>query len=114
VAQVNEETIEEPSLQTGNSAAERLSREKRVLITPSEEHRLERLVIAMAERLKTTVKLSNLLRAAVVLLQEAEKEILHECEMTSHLKRPDNSSGEQLMVFDKALAEILKTAVTAR
>src|ERR1700688_3728340 len=103
----------EPSLTGQLRTTERLSREKRMLITPSEELRLERLVIAMAERLKTSIKLSHLLRAAMMLLQEAEVEILGRCEMASPLKRPDNGSKDQLLAFERALADILKKSVSA-
>ena len=83
---------------------ERLSREKRVLLTRSEEVRLERLVIAMAEKLQTSVKLSHLMRATLTLLQHAESELLRQCELAQAMKRPDNNSPEELLAFEGALA----------
>lgn len=92
---------------------ERLCREKRVLLTRSEEVRLERLVIAMAEKLKTSVKLSHLMRATVTLLQYAEAELLRQCELAPAMKRPDNNSPEELLAFEGAIAEIVHRALRA-
>jgi hypothetical protein len=92
---------------------ERLSREKRVLLTRSEEVRLERLVIAMAEKLQTSVKLSHLMRATLTLLQYAEAELLRQCELAQAMKRPDNNSPEDLLAFKGAIAEIVHRALHA-
>lgn len=92
---------------------ERLSREKRVLLTRSEEVRLERLVIAMAEKLQTSVKLSHLMRAVLTLLQYAENELLRQCELAQAMKRPDNNSPGELLAFEGAIAEILHRALHA-
>jgi hypothetical protein len=92
---------------------ERLSREKRVLLTRSEEVRLERLVIAMAEKLQTSVKLSHLMRATLTLLQYAEAELLRQCELAQAMKRPDNNSPEDLLAFEGAIAEIVHRALHA-
>ena len=92
---------------------ERLSREKRVLLARSEEVRLERLVIAMAEKLQTSVKLSHLMRATLTLLQYAEAELLRQCELAQAMKRPDNNSPEDLLAFEGAIAEIVHRALHA-
>jgi hypothetical protein len=90
---------------------ERLCREKRVLLTRTEEVRLERLVIAMAEKLQTSVKLSHLMRATLALLQYAEAELLRECELAHAMKRPDNNSPGELLAFEGAIAEIVHRAL---
>ena len=92
---------------------ERLSREKRVLLTRSEEVRLERLVIAMAEKLQTSVKLSHLMRATLTLLQHAESELLRQCELAQAMKRPDNNSPGELLAFEGAIAEVIHRALHA-
>jgi hypothetical protein len=92
---------------------ERLSREKRVLLTRSEEVRLERLVIAMAEKLQTSVKLSHLMRATLTLLQHAESELLRQCELAQAMKRPDNNSPGELLAFEGAIAEVVHRALHA-
>jgi hypothetical protein len=92
---------------------ERLSREKRVLLTRSEEVRLERLVIAMAEKLQTSVKLSHLMRATLTLLQHAEAELLRQCELAQAMKRPDNNSPADLLAFEGAIAEVVHRALRA-
>jgi hypothetical protein len=90
---------------------ERLNREKRVLLARSEEVRLERLVIAMAEKLQTSVKLSHLMRATLTLLQNAEPELLRQCELAPSMKRPDNNSPGELLAFESAIAEIVHRAL---
>jgi hypothetical protein len=91
---------------------ERLSREKRLLLTQTEELRLERLVLAMAEKLQTSVKMSHLLRATVAVLLHAESDLLRECAAAPALKRPDNSSANQLLAFEGSLAEIIHRALS--
>src|SRR5262249_41178060 len=93
--------------------SERLSREKRVLLTRSEEVRLERRVLTMAEKLQTSVKLSHLMRATLTLLQYAEAELLRQCELAQAMKRPHNNSPGELLAFEGAIAEMVHRALRA-
>ena len=51
---------------------QRLSREKRVLLSADEERQIERLVDRLGEDLGTSLKLSHLLRACMTLLCHAD------------------------------------------
>ena len=78
------------------STAEKLSREKRVLLTLAEEREIERLVARVAEELATPVKLSHMLRAYMTLLLHAEGEITKRARLTGPLHRPPNGDAVAL------------------
>lgn len=82
-------------------------REKRMLLTRSEERDVERLVDRLAQELGTSLKLSHVLRAYTLLLLHAEDEILDRARGTGHLARPGNGNAPQLAEFEKAVAQIL-------
>lgn len=89
---------------------EKLSREKRVLLTLSEEREIERLVARVAEELATPVKLSHMLRAYLILLLHAEGEITKRARLTGVLHRPPNGDPVALAQFEHQLAKILSSA----
>jgi hypothetical protein len=89
---------------------EKLSREKRVLLTLSEEREIERLVARVAEALATPVKLSHMLRAYMTLLLHAEGEITKRARLTGSLHRPPNGDPVALARFEHQLAKILSAA----
>ncbi len=82
-------------------------REKRMLLTRSEERDVERLVDRLAQELGTSLKLSHVLRAYTLMLLHAEDEILDRARSTGHLARPGNGNAPQLAEFEKAVAQIL-------
>jgi hypothetical protein len=86
---------------------EKLSREKRVLLSRSEERDIERLVADMAQELGTPLKLSHVLRATVLLLREAREEILTQSQRVGPLKRPHNGEAGALVAFERDLAQII-------
>jgi len=90
--------------------AEKLIREKRVLLTLSEEREIERLVARVAEELATPVKLSHMLRAYMILLLHAEGEITKRARLTGPLHRPPNGDPVALARFEHQLAKILSAA----
>jgi hypothetical protein len=92
------------------STAEKLSREKRVLLTLAEEREIERLVARVAEELATPVKLSHMLRAYMTLLLHAEGEITKRARLTGPLHRPPNGDAVALARFEHQLAKILSAA----
>jgi hypothetical protein len=92
------------------SLAEKLSREKRVLMTLAEEREIERLVARVAEELATPVKLSHMLRAYMTLLLHAEGEITKRARLTGTLHRPPNGDPVALARFEHQLAKILSVA----
>ncbi len=89
---------------------EKLSREKRVLLTLSEEREIERLVARIAEELATPVKLSHMLRAYMTLILHAEGEITKRARLTGPLHRPPNGDPVALARFEHQLAKILSVA----
>jgi hypothetical protein len=89
---------------------EKLIREKRVLLTLSEEREIERLVARIAEELGTPVKLSHMLRAYMTLLLHAENEIVKRAHQAGPLHRPSNGDPSALVRFEQRLAQILSAA----
>ena len=89
---------------------EKLTREKRVLLTFSEEREVERLVARIAEELGTPVKLSHMLRAYMTLLLHAENEIVKRAHQVGPLHRPSNGDPLALGRFEQRLAQILSAA----
>ncbi len=89
---------------------EKLTREKRVLLTFSEEREVERLVSRVAEELATPVKLSHMLRAYITLLLHAENEITKRARQAAPLHRPSNGDPVALVQFEQSLAQILSAA----
>jgi hypothetical protein len=87
------------------------NREKRVLLTPEEERQIERLVDHIGEQLGTSLKLSHLLRASMMVLRHAEKEILRDAEEFRPLPRPANGDGVALAQFEQTLARLLSKAL---
>jgi hypothetical protein len=88
----------------------KLTREKRVLLTFSEEREIERLVARVAEELATPVKLSHCLRAYMTLLLHAENEITKRARQAVPLHRPPNGDPVALAQFEHRLAQILSAA----
>ncbi len=90
---------------------ERLSREKRVLLTQSEELELERIVNRVAAELSTPVKLSHILRACITILRHAQDRIVERARQASPLTRPPNGDPGALADFEHRLAQILSAAL---
>jgi hypothetical protein len=91
--------------------AEKLCREKRVLLTESEEDTLETLVKSMGKKLGTPVKLSHVLRATISLLMHSQDELIKQSEKMGRLKRPPNNDPVALATFEHNLARILDRSI---
>ena len=107
-------TSPQPRVMTGYSdesaGVELLSREKRVLLTPSEERDLNTLLLELGAALGTQVQLSHLLRAALELLKHARGEILEEAQKTPGLHRPANVYRIAMATFERRLGRLLLAA----
>jgi hypothetical protein len=90
---------------------DKLTREKRVLLTQAEEQELERLVSRVATEVATPVKLSHVLRACVTLLRHAEDQIADHARQAGTLTRPSNGDPAALAEFEYRLAQILSAAL---
>jgi hypothetical protein len=88
---------------------ERLTRAKRVLVTPTEEQELAELMTALAGALGTSVRLSHVQRALLRLLQHAGPEVL-DLAQRADLSRPPNEIPEARDEFEQALANLLHIA----
>ena len=91
--------------------AERRCREKRVVLSRSEERQIERLTDRMADELRTSLKLSHLMRATVSVLLHAEEEIMRRLQGSTPLERPSNWDPVALAQFEQELAKILSHAL---
>ncbi len=91
---------------TVREAADKLTRQKRLMLSPKEELAIEKLVARVAEQLGTTLRLSHLLRACLILLQHAEPQILRRA-MSTKLNRPPNEMANVLGDFERRLARLL-------
>lgn len=90
---------------------ERRCREKRVMLSRSEERQVERLVDRMADQLQTSLKLSHVLRAAVSVLLHAEEEVIRKLEGIHALDRPSNWDAVALAQFEHELAKAVSHAL---
>jgi hypothetical protein len=90
---------------------EKLTREKRVLLTATEEWEFERLISDIGAKLQTPLKASHVLRAAVMLLRHASEELMKQSQRIGPLKRPPNGDIVGLTAFEHYLAELVDSAL---
>jgi len=94
-----------------DTAPEKLSREKRFLLSPAEEREIERCVDRIAEGFGgTPVKLSHMIRACMTVIRHAESEIIRRAQEVGQLTRPPNGDAMALAEFEHELAKVLSTA----
>lgn len=91
--------------------SERFTREKRFLLTPSEDRELDRLVADVAEHLGTAIKPSHMIRAMVTLLCHASDELIKQSRRVGPLKRPPNGDTTALAAFEHYLSQLLDTSI---
>jgi hypothetical protein len=107
-------TSPQPRIVTGyegdSEGLEPLNREKRVLVTPSEERDLNAFLLELGAALGTQVQLSHLLRASIELLKHARGEILEEARKTPGLHRPANVYRIAMATFERRLARLILAA----
>lgn len=90
---------------------EKLAREKRVLLTLSEEREIERCVDRIAEGFGgTPVKLSHIIRACLTVMRHSENEIIQRAQEVGQLTRPPNGDNMALAEFEHELAKVLSQA----
>lgn len=89
---------------------ERLTREKRVMLSVAEEERVEDLVRSIARELKTPVKLSHLLRAFLGVVLRSRDELLAQARVKS-VERPPNGDTAAIAEFERSLGALLDSAI---
>jgi len=99
-----------PESRKGNPS-DRRGREKRVVLSRDEERDIEQLVARMSDGMRTSLKLSHVLRAAVAVLLHAEGQLISRAESAGHLQRPSNWDPVALAEFEHELAKILSQAL---
>ena len=90
---------------------EKLTREKRFLLTPTEDRELERLVADMALELGTPLKPSHVIRAMVTVLRHADEELIKQSRRVGPLKRPPNGDATALAAFEHYLAQLIEGGI---
>jgi len=107
-------TSPQPRIVTGypdnSEGLEPLNREKRVLVTASEERDLNTFLLELGAALGTQVQLSHLLRASIELFKHARGEMLEEARKTPSLHRPANVYRIALVTFERRLASLMLAA----
>lgn len=89
----------------------RLEQERRILFTREECQALDRMIINLAVRLRTQVKVSHVFRALTMLLLHAETQIDQRAGERGTLVRPSNGDLAALHQFDREIAQILAHAL---
>lgn len=102
-----------PAQSASHSLAERMEREKRVLLTPSEERTLDRVVSNIGAELGTSLKLSHVLRSCIRLLINAEGELIERARATGRTVRPPNGDLAAIEDFEKIIASVLHAGIRA-
>ncbi|MFH1110147.1 MAG: hypothetical protein V1790_13275 [Planctomycetota bacterium] len=88
------------------TATDKLTRQKRLMLSPAEEKAVNALVTRIADGLGTTLRLSHLVRACLVIMHHAEPQILERAASTK-LTRPPNEMADVLGDFERRLARLL-------
>lgn len=97
--------------QARSATIERLEREKRFLVTESEDSRLNRLVGDLAVELGTPVKLSHLVRGALRMLMDTSDQIIDAARGAPPLQRPANGDLPALADFEHKISMVLKKGI---
>jgi hypothetical protein len=99
------------STEAAPTARRKLVREKRMLLTESENELFEDLVRTISTELKVKVKESNVLRACLSLLLHVEGELAKQCRRSGAVKRPRNDKPAEIAAFEEYLARIFDSAI---
>ena len=98
--------------QTEKPRRKDLTREKRILLTESEEEDIDLLLKAISSELGIRVKFSNALCACLSLLFHVEPELRKQCKRYGKIgKRPSNNEPTEIAAFEESLARLFDGAV---
>lgn len=103
----------QPPQASTHAMEERMDREKRVLLTASEERTLERVVANIGAELGTSLKLSHVLRSCIRLVINAENELVDRARATGRTTRPPNGDLPAIEAFEKIIAGVLQSGIRA-
>jgi hypothetical protein len=88
-----------------------MDREKRVLLTPSEDRALERVVANLGAELGTSLKLSHVLRSCIRILINAEDDLIERARANGRTIRPPNGDLPAIEAFEKIVAGVLQAGI---
>lgn len=91
--------------------AERMDREKRVLLTAAEERAFERAVSGIAAELGTSLKSSHVLRSCIRLVVNAENELIERARDNGRIVRPPNGDLPAIEAFERVIAAVLQSGI---
>lgn len=91
--------------------AERMDKEKRVLLTAGEERAFERAVSGIAAELGTSLKSSHVLRSCIRLVINAENELIERARENGRLVRPPNGDLAAIEAFERVIATVLQSGI---
>lgn len=103
--------VQTPHVVPTSPLLERMEREKRVLLTPSEERALDRVVANIGAELGASLKLSHVLRSCIRLLINAEDELIDRARATGRTIRPPNGDLPAIEAFEKVIASVLQSGI---
>jgi hypothetical protein len=92
-------------------AAEKLTREKRVLISESEEITVNQLVHNLASSGASSLKLSHILRACLLVLRHCEAHLIDCLRNGRSIDRPPNNDLTAIESFEYQIARVVVAAV---
>ena len=96
---------------TPEKPPEKRNREKRFLLSLSEERQLETLAINLSAELETSVKSSHIIRACLSMLLDNKDKVISLAEKAKGVSRPPNGDIQAINEFEKAIGKILKKAL---
>jgi hypothetical protein len=82
----------------------------RVLLPAREREELDQLVVSLATKLGTRVKLSHVIRSCLTLLRHSEEQLLKRAGRSQGLVRPTNHETFALAEFEDALTDLIEAA----
>lgn len=104
-------TQNEDPAHTVERMSKRLTREKRVLISRSEEVALSILVQRLSSNGAVSLTLSHVLRACIALVLQCETELVVRVRSSTQLTRPRNGDQDTLTAFERSLAREVAAAI---
>ena len=97
----------DPPRHTAELHVDKFDQEKRILFTRRESQGIDRMVVSLASRLNSQVKVSHVIRALVGLLLNAEGEIDRRAGDGGPLVRPANGDAQALQNFEREIGRII-------
>ncbi len=88
-------------------AGERLNRPLKVQLTGSERTEITRIVNELSRTVGTTVSVSHVARALLMVFRHAEDNVLERAKQRGTMRRPPNDDLTALTVFEHELAKLL-------